>query len=237
MTVRIATWNVEWAEPETDRGLHVARILSAVDADVIVLTEGFSELLPDDGYEIDGGSDWGYKVEDSRRRKVIMWSRQPWESTTIGNELLPPGRFIEGTTQTSIGVIRFFGVCIPWRDAHVHTGRRDRKIWDDHIAYLEALKPLLDAVSGPLVVAGDYNQRIPRRRAPHNVFKVLLETFGSLQFASDSVDDDPLIDHISHSWSLEAHDFKIIPSTHDGRRLTDHRGLFVDLDRSVGDIA
>ena len=107
MTVRIATWNVEWAEPETDRGLHVARILSAVDADVIVLTEGFSELLPDDGYEIDGGSDWGYKVEDSRRRKVIMWSRQPWESTTIGNELLPPGRFIEGTTQTSNGVIRF----------------------------------------------------------------------------------------------------------------------------------
>ena len=99
------------------------------------------------------------------------------------------------------------------------------------------MKPLLDAVSGPLVVAGDYNQRIPRRRAPHNVFKVLSETFSSLQFASDSVDDDPLIDHISHSWSLEAHDFKIIPSTHDGRRLTDHRGLFVDLDRSVGDIA
>ena len=236
MTFRIATWNVEWADPGSTRGLQVARVLESVNADVIVLTEGYSELLPAQGFQIDGGSDWGYQVHDSRRRKVIMWSRRPWENPSTGNDRLPPGRFVEGITQTDCGEIRVFGVCVPWRDAHVRTGRGDRKIWEDHLGYLEALKPLVSGVSESLVVAGDYNQRIPRRRAPLNVFRVLSETFESLRIATGTVEDDPMIDHVAHSCNLEAVNFEIIPSMHNGHRLTDHRGLFVDLCHKTLDI-
>ena len=207
-------------------------VLDSTNADVIVLTEGCRELLPTNGFVVDGGSDWGYEVKDVRRRKVIMWSRNIWTSPSVGNEKFPAGRFVEATTSTPIGDLKIFGVCIPWRGAHVSTGRKNRKTWEEHLAYLKALAPCINENQKSLVVAGDYNQRIPRGRAPHHVFDELTQTFKDLKFASDGVVVDPLIDHVTHTHDMKANFFEVIPSTLDGQRLTDHRGFIVDLKRS-----
>ena len=45
--------------------------------------------------------------------------------------------FIAGTTKTPIGPVRIIGVCIPWDRAHISTGRKDRRPWEDHHAYLK----------------------------------------------------------------------------------------------------
>lgn len=89
-------------------------------------------------------------------RKVILWSKNPWRDIDyVGDESLPTGRFVSGTTMTSIGEIRCIGVCIPWRNAHVSTGRKDKKQWEDHEPYLEGLKKVLDGEkSSPIDFGG-----------------------------------------------------------------------------------
>ena len=81
---------------------------------------------------------------------------------------------VAATTSTSIGDVRVIGVCIPWRDAHVRTGRKDRRAWQDHLAYLDGLdRVLAQADDAKLIVAGDFNQRVPRKRQPFKVFEAL----------------------------------------------------------------
>lgn len=232
MMLRIVTWNVEWAEPATERGQIIMQVIESLNADVLVLTEGRADLLPSGGFVIDGGSDWGYEVQDPHRRKVIMWSRNRWISESGGSEAMPPGRFVSGRTMTPIGNLTVFGVCIPWRDAHVRTGQKNRTVWEDHLTYLHHLGPLIDQVGDSLVIAGDFNQRIPRGRAPHHVFESLTVTIKHLVVATDCVPDDPLIDHVVHSPDLKASSLEIIPFSRDRLRLTDHRGVLVDIVRS-----
>jgi exonuclease III len=161
--MRISTWNVKWASARSHRGTMVKEVLASLNADVIVLTEGCAAVLPADGHVIDASSDWGYRVEDASRRKVLLWSKHPWTDVdSVGSEDLPPGRFVAGTTHTTLGELRIIGVCIPWRGAHVTHGHRDRRPWEDHSRFLEGLAPLLNSGIGPMVVAGDFNQRIPR---------------------------------------------------------------------------
>lgn len=80
---------------------------------------------------------------------------------------------------TASGPLQVFGVCIPWRDAHVRSGRKDREGWEDHVAYLRGLRRILAERDReiPAVVVGDYNQRVPRHMTPIRVHGELLETF------------------------------------------------------------
>jgi hypothetical protein len=95
------------------------------------------------GHWISADPDYGYS-QPGNRRKVMLWSRSSWSSVDrVGSTRIPGGRFVSGTTATSIGPVTFLGVCIPWRDAHVRTGRKDRSGWEDHSAYLMGLKRLL----------------------------------------------------------------------------------------------
>ena len=56
----------------------------------------------------------------------------------------------------------FLGVCIPWRDAYVNSGRKDRKPWEDHPAGLTGFQKLRGRFpQSRTVVLGDFNQRIP----------------------------------------------------------------------------
>jgi hypothetical protein len=56
-------------------------------------------------------------------------------------------------TDTPIGPIRFVGVCIPWRDAHVRTGRRDRAPCEDHLRFLEQAR-IVQFEASPLLEVG-----------------------------------------------------------------------------------
>jgi len=231
----IGLWNVEWASRASERGSFFSQRLVELASDVICITEGHADIFPDGGHVITSDADYGYSTTPGRR-KVLLWSRNPWrEVDTLGSRFLPPGRFVAGTTDTPRGAIRFVGVCIPWRDAHVRSGQRNRQPWDDHLTYLQHLPPLLQPDrSMPTVLLGDFNQRIPRARQPERVFSALtavlspdfrLATAGPIAGAPDLA-----IDHLAVSGALEPVQTDFL-SHHDatGARMRDHFGLRVSL--------
>lgn len=226
------TWNLEWASPGSRRAKAIMDHITAIEPDVACYTEVLRDLIPD-GHLLEGEADYGYAIKEGRR-KVILWSKHPWEDIdTVGDENLPPGRFVSGIT----GGVRFVGVCIPWRDAHVSTGRKDRKPWEDHLAYLAPLTGILrryaeDAV--PICLIGDYNQRIPRLSQPVAVAEAMSAAIpGSFMVATAGMRDREglaLVDHIACSPGLTASIQEIIPKVSpDGLRLSDHPGIVAAL--------
>ena len=227
VAVRIGTWNVHWAKPGTERGLCVAKRLAAPGCDLLCVTEGYAGILPAEGYLIDGGPDWGYAAAEGRR-KVLLWSKRPWSGVDqIGCEALPGGRFVAGTTETDLGPLSVVGVCIPWRDAHVRTGRKDRAGWEDHQAWLSGFATLpWRQARQRTVVLGDFNQRIPRHRQPKRVYRAMRDAFSGFCFATAGKLGERAegsIDHIAHTTDLAlAGDIRIWPKRGARFNLTDH---------------
>ena len=103
MSLRVITWNVEWATPSSPRASEILRRIGRHAPEVVCLTETHVRLMPQDGYTICAQPDYGYTVNENRR-KVILWSREPWEQVDdVGINSMPPGRFVSGVTKTSLG--------------------------------------------------------------------------------------------------------------------------------------
>ena len=127
--VRVGTWNVQWATPGSKKAPLLTEVLAAPDCDILAVTEGDAGILPKGGHVIDAGTDWGYPLPKASpgRRKVLLWSRQPWTPVFDAlQDALPGGRLVAGVTETPVGKVTVVGVCIPWGGAHVTSGRRDR---------------------------------------------------------------------------------------------------------------
>ena len=99
----------------------------------------------------------------------------------LGIESLPPGRFISGITQTSVGEVAVVGICIPWfgSRSEARRGEERRRRWEDHEEYLAGLTEVLDRVDAKrLIVMGDFNQAIGQgSRAPRALRLALQEAF------------------------------------------------------------
>lgn len=237
MQLRLGVWNAEWARSGTKRGEGVQETLRGGAFDIVCLTEAYEELLPALGHIICSEPDYGYPITPGRR-KVILWSRHPWNRVdTVGSAALPRGRFVRGVTESPLGPVRVVGVCIPWNHAHVTSGRKDRKPWEDHLRYLEGLKSLLGypAREEPTIVAGDFNQRIPRAKAPGVVFDALMAAMTEFHFATAGAVEplgQQLIDHVAHNEDLIAMKVRCWSGTRpDGLSLSDHDGVCVELGR------
>lgn len=160
----VATWNTDWITAGSARFDQARARVEELDADVLARTEVTTDLLPDDGHVALGGEDWGYPIVEVRR-KVALWST--WLIYDEAWDLLdPPGRHAAATLGSPSGPLRIHAVCIPWRDAHVQTGRGDSGPWLEHLRFLDSLSALLASERssrsfGPLprIVLGDVNQR------------------------------------------------------------------------------
>ncbi|MCW5549092.1 MAG: endonuclease/exonuclease/phosphatase family protein [Opitutaceae bacterium] len=236
--LRLLIWNVAWAGPGSSRGALIRKAIQRINPDILCLTETREDFLPTEGYGILSHSDYGYGTARGRR-KVALWSQLPWSQVdSHGSDELPGGRFITGVT----GGIRMFGVCIPWQHAHVRTGRRDRAPWEDHLAYLRALRPVLERYSSlpePVCMAGDFNQRIPRRLQPEPVYQELAHTLGeNLKLATGGMVDEHgamLIDHIATDRRLSCRVEKIISRFGpNGEELSDHVGISASINPLPG---
>ena len=233
--MRLLNWNLEFAPPSGARGRAITEVIAEHGADVVCLTETHVTWPMDGGHWIWAGSDYGYEQRGDRR-KVGLWSRESWTDVdAVGHPDLPGGRFVAGTTDTPIGRVRVVGVCIPWRAAHVSTGRRDRAPWEDHVAYLDELAPLVpEWLADPLVVTGDFNQRIPRQYATVAAHAALLRAFEPLTIVTTGDVpglDLPVIDHVAVGPRLSARSVVGVPRIVEGRRVSDHDGVVVDLSR------
>lgn len=235
--LRLLVWNVAWSEPDSVRGMLMKDSIQRVNPGILCLSETTEDFMPTGGHSIFAQSDYGY-VAPKGRRKVALWSESPWTQVDpVGSEAMPGGRFITGVTRG----IRVIGVCIPWQQAHVRTGRRNRKPWEDHVAYLRALRPVLDRYSAqpePTCIAGDFNQRIPRRLQPEAVHRELMHALGTqLHFATAGLVDEyggQLIDHIATDHKLRCRIHEIISrfGPH-GEELSDHVGIAASLSGEV----
>ena len=234
-TIRIGTWNTEWAKPGSSRGRIVSDKLNATDCDILCVTEGFAGILPDGGHVIDAGPDWGYPIRKGRR-KVLLWSKLPWTPHTHarGSEELPQGRFVAGITETLSGAcLTVVGVCIPWSGAHVRNGRKDRTLWQDHEAWLAGFAKLrCQFPELRTVVLGDFNQRIPPKWVPRRMHEALEQAFNGFKFATEKeLAGAPglSIDHIAYTPDLTRNSIEIWPKKcAEGTRLSDHFGVWGD---------
>ena len=226
--MRVATWNAQWATPTSARGRAIRGHLETVGADVVVTTEDYRSVWDRYPSVVDGGAEWGYPVIGNRR-KVIAWSAAPWSDVHVVDTGAAKGRLVSAVTVGGGVAVTVVAVCIPWAAAHVSSGRRDRGRWDDHVEFCATLGDLLGSLSGPVVVAGDFNQAIPRQRQPLRVHAVLMQAFDGFEVASAGCTEvGPLIDHVALGRGLASTGVYAWSKEIDGVRLTDHAGVAVD---------
>ena len=235
--MKLVNWNVNWAA-EPRRTCEILNRINRHSPEVVCLTETHSGFLQD-GHQICARPDYGDGIKESRR-KVLLWSREPWEHVNhIGDERMPPGRFISGVTRTSVGKVTVVGLCIPWKGSRTEKFGGVRRKWEDHEAYLEYLAGVLSrAPSKRFVVMGDFNQKIAKSsqrqsgRAAHRAAllhraippHVTLVT-SALEFCGRRT-----IDHIGLSTDLATATLDVISSIHGEQRLSDHAfGIVADI--------
>ena len=236
MTLSIVNWNVEFATPKSRR---TPAILSRVDRhipEIVCLTETHDELLPQSGHAICSQPDYGYGLKKNRR-KVLLWSKEPWHRIDdLGIDSMPPGRFVSGITETSVGEVAVIGICIPWFGSwtEARRGAERRRRWQDHEQYLAGLTEVLERVEAKrLIVMGDFNQVIgPGGRARRELRLALQEAFApNLRIVTSDLvfQGRKSIDHIALSadWAVDSVD--AISNIHEGRKLSDHFGVAADV--------
>jgi endonuclease/exonuclease/phosphatase family metal-dependent hydrolase len=231
-SLRVLTWNLNWTGPRQDRAPIVQRHISGREPDVACLTEIQKSTLPSHGSSLLCCSDHGYQKPPGYH-KVALWSRDAWtKEDAVGASELPPGRFASGVT---FG-IRFVGVCIPWKEAHVNNGQRDKKLWQDHLKFLQALHSVVGCylhAPEPVCLLGDFNQRIPRQGQPDEVFAALqaIMNLGLRPLTAGICDRDgnALIDHVAVGPFLYGKFDDLIPKEENGTVLSDHTGVAGEL--------
>lgn len=228
--ITLATWNVEWATPRKRNAIRDR--IAAWTPDILVVTEGDHGVLPPGGHATDAGSDWGYRVGQPERRKVILWSVWPMERVSTDVPAgVRTGRLVDAVVQAPGGPVRVLAVCIPWRDAHVRTGIHPHGVpWREHTAFVSHLERLIadHPADAPLIVMGDFNQRLPRTRQPVDVHAQLVTALGDLQVITAGAHPLPglsrqEVDHIAVSghftadrvWGVDRHDGERTLSDHD----------------------
>ena len=234
MPLRIVNWNVEWATPLSPRSVEIRRRMERHDPEIVCLTEAVIGLSPGDGHTICSQEDYGYPIKEGRR-KVLLWSKRPWERVDdVGDRSMPPGRFVAGVTDTSIGQVTVIGICIPWSGSRVRDSEGGRKMWEDHREYLAGFAGVLSrALTDRLIVMGDFNQRMTQqgytpvelrmalRRAIPDGMTIATSTLGHQGRRS--------IDHIALTDDLVAESLGVISNMNGERRLSDHFGIFAEL--------
>ena len=241
--MKLVNWNVEWATPRSKWYVEILNRITRHSPEIVCLTETHPGLLQG-GHGISARPDCGYGIREDRR-KVLLWSREPWEHVDdVGDDRLPPGRFVSGVTRTSQGEVTVVGLCIPWSGSRAgagYSGER-RRAWEDHEVYLEHLVGVLSrAPSKRLMVMGDFNQRVgagsgkaSRRRSGGSAHRaallqraipphVMLAT-SALGFRGRRT-----IDHIALSADMAAESLGVISNIHEESELSDHFGIVADV--------
>ena len=126
-------------------------------------------------------------------------------------------------------------MCIPWSHSHVTNGRRDCKAWEDHLNYLQALGEFLRSTESrhPRMIVGDFNQRVPRSRQPLRAYAALMSSLSGFEVCTAGrlgEQEQRAIDHVALDYRLRVRRVAVLPNYAGERRLSDHFGLWVQLE-------
>lgn len=232
MSIKVLTWNVAKATPKSFKKAPL--ILERIDRhepEIICLTEAHAHLLQ--GHVIASQPDFGLG-EVGGQRKVVLWSSEPWDEVDdIGDDSMPPGRFVRGVTETSLGEVTVIGVCIPWADALVK--QYEYKRWQAHGEYLAGLTTILKSQPAErVIVMGDFNQRIGKGSlAPLHLQSALRDAFPrgvTIATAAVGFKGRRTIDHIALSDDLVVESIDVVSNIKaGGTRLSDHFGVAAEV--------
>ena len=228
--MRIATWNLQRKRPTSPNGKIAVDHLRSISPDIAILTEAWVDHLGSDFQHTDAGPT-GIAHLRKEERKVVIASRWPITKVRVDLDVPTAGRFVSAAVETPEGLLTVIGICIPWFASRVKSG--EAKNWEDHRTFLQSLLPVLrEAIQGPCLVAGDFNQRIPRSRQPREVAEMLEEAFDgyAIVTAGEQVETGrTLIDHIAISPSLHSSDIASWRGDADGKKMSDHDGVSAEV--------
>ncbi len=231
-SISLLNWNLAWRSSKSRAGSIIKDIIKDYDPDIICLTEAYDNFLSN-GYMVSSHPDYGYaRIEG--RRKVLLWAKTPWTGIdNVGSSLMPAGRFIGAATQVRNQTLNLAGVCIPWKQAHVTTGRKDRAPWEDHMKYLEGLEKYIQADDCKnRIIVGDFNQTIPKTKQPNHVYEKLLSSIKGLSVPDCNAGFNgyrPMIDHVLTTPDILIKRMEAIPADFHGEILSDHNGIYSEL--------
>lgn len=236
MPLTIVNWNVRWATPRSRRTPEILQRIAEHCPDIICLTETNNRILDTFGHAIWPQPYSGYPVKPGQR-KIALWSRHPWRRVDWwGDESLPPGRFVAGITRTSIGDVSIIGACIPWRNSRTGNNRGKRRVWQDHIQYLDGIEAVLDrAPHSRLALVGDFNQRMGDVPNPPPVYvrdRLQSVVASRLEIVTATLEHGGkrAIDHIAVSGDLAVESLGVISNeSGNGGELSDHFGVVAKL--------
>lgn len=254
--MRIATWNVE--RPASSTAPRSQRLLAKVQeiaADIWVLTETHDAICPDLGFYAASTPTVTEPpiLHAAGEHKTTIWSRWPiierWETAT-------PYRAICAVIETPLGKLVVYGTVIPYHGARWPYGTP--RNWDAHYAAIATQGADWSRLRRKypdhgLCVAGDLNQtRIGRFWYGSKWGRALLDlalrengligvTQADFSVTQELSPEDralltECIDHIclDHRWAGFVQQVGIWPKrTAAGEYLSDHSGVFVDLERSA----
>ena len=148
-----------------------------------------------------------------------------------------PGGFVAATTETKLGPIRFIGLCIPWHMMKT-ADESKAKPWKHHIEFCEILGELLDRRDRtlPHVLAGDFNQTVPRiaygNHAAATALEEALDDFEVVTQGTIPGCERPGIDHIAIDAHMHADSVYGWPNDDGGIRMSDHDAAVAELSRA-----
>ena len=237
ISMTVVNWNVEWATPRSwSRRDEILGRIDRESPDIVCLTEADIRLLEEwPGHTIHSRPDGVRGI--GNLRKVVLWSRQPWDQVDdVGANAMPPGKFVSGVTRTACGDVTVVGVCIPFHGARTRwtDDGAKREPWQDHRQYLGSLPEVFEGTSSKrLVVMGDFNQQVGQNGyAPRHIRDLLRDAIAphvTIATAALGFGGSRVIDHVALSQDLSACSLRMISRFHDHRTLSDHHGVVAEL--------
>lgn len=228
------TWKLERRTSTSPRAAIAIDHLMSQSPDIVVLTEARTTLPLPGGHVLWSDPPVGTRFA-ADERKVLIWSKHPWTDVDlVGAPGLDQTRFVSATTATPLGDVRVLGICIPYHMADVTTGPKPRsRPWERHMAYLESLTRMLAGLRMATVIAGDFNQKIPRVKGGYRLAADTLQAAfvptTIVTAGAPTGGTRPGIDHIAVSSQLRATSVWAWPQAIDGVRMSDHEGAGADL--------
>jgi len=237
-TAGILVWNLQRKELNSEAAAAQVETIKTRAPDISVLTEtwiGWSDILG--GNEVSAfGAVWSPTHADER--KILLWSAKPWKDPEwLAFEGSPVGRIVAATTETPIGSMRVVGVCIPYHGANMRRKFNPAPMWWEHRHYLMQMIKFIGGQSKsiPLVIAGDFNQRIPGKFAPKELQASLIRALaGTTLHTSGEIGEEriKLIDHCATTDNLALEELNLVHApVLGGTAVSDHTGVIMRISR------
>lgn len=234
--MRLINWNIERRGPHTWQAASLVSEMAQLKPDLIFLTEGHVASL-----ESLGGNTLnhrGYRSDHKvdTERLVSLWSLSPWVELFVPPELARKGGIVAGETLVRGQAVSCVCICIPYHMARLPHESATRP-WQHHIEFLEALRPwlktLAERVSTPLLIAGDFNRRLPSLWGNKSALVGHQDCFAGFEIPTLGLLEPLKVQTIDHAAvrGAKAKRVRLLERREkDGRPRSDHHGVIIDFE-------